>query len=595
MKSLRRLSAVVVVAAIMLFTCAVRAQVLQQIPEQALVVVKINSLSSFSTKFGKLATDLQLVAQVPQLADPLAALQDKLKIQNGVDKNGEAAFAYLDPAVAGGNDDKSVLILLPVSDYKAFIGNFADAKEEGGIATVKFADSEEDAYVANWGKYAVVSPSKEIAALKPTGLKVQGAVTAKEMQSKDVVMLANLAQLKTKLQPQLAKSKEEVLEQVSKGMENNEEAKKYTPAVKALVSQLINVADSFLRDAQSATFGITIGDAGISTTLMAEFEPGSYIGNLAKSAKNSDASMLTGLPAGKYLFFGGSVNDPENVAKVFDDLLGPVTTELKTIGDEKATAINKYVDSLRKYVVATKSQSWGMIAPSGAIGQEPLFQIVSIQSGDPAIMKQSYQDMMATQKELMSAFGVPDDAMKTTTTPNAKTIDGVNFDQTHTDMNVGGPNAAQAENMMKIMYGPEGMNALTGVVGDRLIVGFGANDQTLSQTIAAVKAKEDPVGKMPGVATVNAQLPKSRVVAVHLPLDEVITTIGTYAGAMGMPIQIQLPPDLAPIGFTLSSESTAIRVDSYTSTDLIKALVAQGMQLYMQRMGAGGAGGPGGL
>src|SRR5690242_3486666 len=121
MKSLRRLSTVVVVAAIMLFTCAVRAQVLEQIPEQALVVVKVNSLSSFSTKFGKLATDLQLTAQVPQLADPLAALQEKLKLQNGVDKNGEAAFAYLDPAAAGGNEDKSVLILLPVSDYKAFI------------------------------------------------------------------------------------------------------------------------------------------------------------------------------------------------------------------------------------------------------------------------------------------------------------------------------------------------------------------------------------------------------------------------------------------------------------------------------------------
>jgi hypothetical protein len=269
MKSLRRLSTVVVVAAIMLFTCAVRAQVLQQIPEQALVVVKVNSLSGFSAKLGKLSTDLQLTAQVPQLADPLAALQEKLKLQNGVDKSGEAAFAYLDPSVAGGNDDKSVVVLLPVSDYKAFLGNFADAKEEGGIATAKFPESEEDAFIANWGKYAAISPSKEVASLKPTGLKVQGAVTAKEMQSKDIVMLANFAQLKTKLQPELAKGKEEALEQVSKGMENNEEAKKYTPAVKALVSQLINVADSFLRDAQSATFGITIGDAGISGTLMA--------------------------------------------------------------------------------------------------------------------------------------------------------------------------------------------------------------------------------------------------------------------------------------------------------------------------------------
>jgi hypothetical protein len=82
---------------------------------------------------------------------------------------------------------------------------------------------------------------------------------------------------------------------------------------------------------------------------------------------------------------------------------------------------------------------------------------------------------------------------------------------------------------------------------------------------------------------------------MYIPLDEIATTIGTYAGAMGMPIQIQLPPDLPPIGMTASTDGTAVRIDSYTPTDLIKALVAQGMQLYMQRMGAGGAGGPGGL
>ena len=39
--------------------------------------------------------------------------------------------------------------------------------------------------------------------MKPTGIKVHG-VTADQMASKDVVMLANMAQLKTKLQPALA-------------------------------------------------------------------------------------------------------------------------------------------------------------------------------------------------------------------------------------------------------------------------------------------------------------------------------------------------------------------------------------------------------
>ena len=204
---------------------------------------------------------------------------------------------------------------------------------------------------------------------------------------------------------------------------------------------------------------------------MAEFEPSSYIGSMAKNLKNSDKSMLAGLPAGKYLLFGGAVNDPATVAKVFDDFVSPITAELTKVGGKESEAINKYVGALRKYMTATQGQAFGWVAPTGALGQEPIFQIVSIQSGDPATIKSSYQDMMSTQQELMTAFGAPADSMKVTTTPNAKNIGGVSFDLTHTDMNLGqGPNAAQADNMMKMIYGPEGMNALTGVVGDKLVI-----------------------------------------------------------------------------------------------------------------------------
>src|SRR5438105_1908801 len=107
MKAIRRLFAALVVAAFLFHDLNLQAQVLNQVPEQALVVVKVNNLQGFSVKLGKLCTDLQIVAQLPPLADPLAALQDKLKLQNGLDKAGEAAFAFLDPAVAGGNDDDS--------------------------------------------------------------------------------------------------------------------------------------------------------------------------------------------------------------------------------------------------------------------------------------------------------------------------------------------------------------------------------------------------------------------------------------------------------------------------------------------------------
>lgn len=595
MTLIRRATTLMALVAFLLCSVVVRAQVLDQVPEQAIIVVKVNNLQSVSTKFGKFATDLQLVAQVPPLADPLGALTEKLKITNGLNKDGDGAFALLDPAVAGGDNDNSFLILWPVTDYKAFLANFGEAKEENGISEMTIVDSPKPAYFANWGKYAVMTPSKEIAAMKPTGVKVAGAA-AKEMTSKDVVLLANMAMVKSKLQPMLAQGKEQALDAVKNGM--NGDMEKYGPLAQVVVTQFIGIAEALLRDAQAATYGISFGDNGISSTAMVEFDPASYCGTLASSVKNSDASMLEGIPSGKYLFFGGSVNDPKAMGKAIDDLVTPITTELAKAGGTDTEAITKYIASMRKYVMATQSTAGGLLAPSGAIGQEPIIQMVSVQTGDAATMKSAYQDMLTSQQDLMKSFN-PQAAntMKTTITPNAKTLDTVSFDLVHTEFTLGqGPAAAQADNAMKMIYGPDGMNVLTGTTADKLVIGFGANDQTISDTLTVIKAKDDPMAKLPGVVAVATNLPKSRAMTLYIPLDQIVTTAGNYASAMGMPIQVQLPGDLPPIGVTFSTDGSAMRLDSYTPTDLIKALVAQGMQMYMQHMGGGGGpGGPGGL
>ncbi len=483
-----------------------------------------------------------------------------------------------------------------VTDYKAVLANFGEAKEDNGISEGTIADSPKPAYFASWGKYAVMTPSKEIAAMKPTGVKVAGAATAKEMSSKDVVLLANMPIVKAKLQPMLAQAKEEALDGIKNSLTGDME--KYGPLAQVAVTQFIGVADAILRDAQGATYGITFADNGIGATTMVEFDPASYCGTLSSSMKNSDVSMLEGLPSGKYLFFGGSVSDPAVMSKSIDEFMAPITAELAKAGGNDADSATKYIDAVRKYIMATQGTAGGLLAPSGALGQEPIIQMITVQTGDAAAMKAAYQDMLTSQQDLMKTLNPQTgNAMKTTITPNAKTVDGVNFDLIHTEFTLGqGPAAAQADNAMKMIYGPDGMNVLTGVTADKLVIGFGANDQTLSDTLTVIKAKDDPLAKLPGVAAVAAQLPKSRAMTMYIPLDQIVTTAGNYASAMGMPIQIQLPGDLPPIGVTFSTDGSAMRIDSYTPTDLIKALVAQGMQLYMQRMGGGGGpGGPGGL
>ncbi len=252
------------------------------------------------------------------------------------------------------------------------------------------------------------------------------------MSSKDIVLLANMPMVKAKLQPMLAQGKEQALDTIKNSLTGDME--KYGPLAQVALTQFIGIADALLRDAQGATYGITFADNGIGATAMVEFDPASYCGTVSSTIKNSDASMLEGIPSGKYLFFGGSVTDPAAMSKAIDDLITPITAELTKVGGADADSATKYIAAVRKYVMATQSTAGGLLAPSGALGQEPIIQMLNVQTGDAATMKSAYQEMITSQQDLMKTFNPQaGNTMKTTVTPNAKTVDGVNFDLIHTE------------------------------------------------------------------------------------------------------------------------------------------------------------------
>jgi hypothetical protein len=111
------------IAVLMLVVLGARpaaAQVLDQVPSDALVVLKVKNLQATSTKVAKYCNDLGVAAMVPQLNDPLKALEDHLKVSQGINAGGDLFVAFMNPTGGEGGPDKSIVILFPVSDYKAF-------------------------------------------------------------------------------------------------------------------------------------------------------------------------------------------------------------------------------------------------------------------------------------------------------------------------------------------------------------------------------------------------------------------------------------------------------------------------------------------
>jgi hypothetical protein len=592
----------VAVAMLMTISSAANAQALQQVPADAVVVIKIRNLQDVSTKAAGMMQAMGVANLSPAMADPLAAMQQQTGIANGLDKTGDVVIfmpaSLLDDPDA---EEKPAVMLLPVTDYKAFIGNFPEAQTEGEVSTFKMGENPNDSYAANWGKYAAVSQVKDLVAKKPAnlGLKATG-LAAKELDSKDITMFFNVVPARAKLLPKLKESRPQVIADMKAKMAEDEAQAKYVPLAEAAVNGAMDFAEQLLNETNAATYGINLTNEGINTTSMAEFDPKSKFGQRAASVKGASGSMLTGLPEGKYLLFGGGQLDPKVILDTLNDFLKPIEAELAKLGGD-SKAITDYIAAAKQALAASQSSRFGMVAPAGQLGQEAIFQMINIATGDGKALYEAQKKMFAASDAITALAGQGKVESKLTVTPNAKTVAGVQLDSFQSAVSATGAaeddaQAAQMKQMMAMMYGPNGISGVTGLIDNKtLITVTGGSDELVEKAVTAAKGNQDALSKMAGVVAVNKHLPQNRNLVVYLPLDQMITTGLTYAQQFGMPVQLQLPADLPPIGFTAGTEGSAVRFDAHVPAQLVQSLISAGMQAFMQMQGGQQPGGPGGL
>ena len=588
----RQMPLCVAVSVMTLWVTANQAQVLDLVPSDALVVFRIKNLTEVNDKAAALAKQWGLVEMAPQAADPLGALLESGGITKGIDRNADAAIVLTNGDLDGAQPP--LLILVPVTDYAAFIGNFADAKKEGELdvftMTVKGEKDKEATYAMNWGKYAAIAPIKELLAKKPDGFRPTG-VAAKELAGKDAVTIVNFLVLGPKLDKLLKDKKETILGEVEKNFTKDEKMAKYAPLIKAVVMQGLAMGEEFLADSTSATLSFNLNKEGIAASILADFKGDSYLGKSFAAIKGTDGPMLAGLPDAKYLFFGGGTTAGDEGAKMMADLLKPIEAQLATSGDELKPIV-KMLESVKQMMAANKGQVIGLIAPTGALGASSLIQSVTLTKGDAKVLLAGQQQMLEAQQQLMAL--IPNQPQtKTVFTPNAKTIDGVSFTQFTTEITGNEGTAAQAKQMMTMLYGPAGATGYNAVLDDQhLLTVLGLDDAMIGMAIKAAKENNDSLSKQPNVQMVTRNLPATRLGVFYFDLGQFVTTGTNYAKMMGMPIPVNIKPDLAPIGIAIGTDGPAVREDIFIPADLVEAMVTTTIQLKMM---GGGQGKPGGL
>lgn len=580
-----KVSLIAMLAMSALTATSARANVLDQVPEDALLVLKFKNLDQVSQKVAKVAKTLGLDQQEPKLADPLGALMEESGLSAGLNRGGDLALAFLDPEKTGGNPDRSVVVLVPTSDYKAFLGNFDAPVETAGVTKAKPKKGGEEVFIANWGAYAAVTPNQQILGKKPTGMKLAG-FSAKESDAKDVLMYTNIKAVRGKLLPELKNGREQMLAQIKQGL-NDEGAGKFVPLANAAANTLVNIAEQFLTDAHSGTISLNLTDGGINATVAADFEPTSYIGKMALQTKPAAGSLLAGLPDRKYFFFGGGSSDPEMTGKVIADLLDPVIKEMGAIPE--AAKFATALEAAKKSYATTSGWSIGYVAPTGALGQESVIQQVSVIRGDSKTILEGQRTVMGAMTDFMKMLPQQEgQSVSFEMKPGAKTVAGVQFDAFETKMKFpeDDPQAAQAQQMIALIYGPAGMSGVLGAVDAKTVVAVqGGSDELIADLVTASKANADTLSALAAVRAVSAELPKNRTMEMYLDLGTLVNTGVRYAKGFGLPVNVKMPADLPPIGMSGGADTTAIRVDVHVPTKLLEGIMSAYLQAQKEMQG----------
>lgn len=578
-------------------------QVLEQVPSEAVGVLEVKSLQDTSTKVAKLAKSLGVDQFVPQFADPLAALMDEYGLKQGVDKRGDMAIAFFNPKQPGGARENAAdaggdkkeppaVVLVPTDDYKAFLGNFKDVKDvDNGVSEVHVPKNGEKLYVVNHGKYAVAAMDKALLA-KPVGLKLEGSI-AKEAQAKDVLVYFDVKSLRPLIQQGIKDGKKE-FDNATKNQagQNNPFAAQMTPQLKAVFDQYFKAADEFANDTRSAAISFNLTDTGIGAAAMAQFKKDSHLGKMVAQMQDTDKPLLKGLPQRTYFGFGGTTVTPAFVNQMMTDFAEPLA---KQMGD-KEPEVQKGMHAMKEALVSMKDMSFGYVYPGGAPG-ESIVQMVSVAHGDSKKILDAEKQALPAMNAFMG--------MSTKTkaqidmSPEPKTLDGTQLTE-YTIKFTSDPNDPQAmreQQAISMMYGRNGIKGVMGAPDANTFVSMqGASDKLIADTLASAKEDKDTLSNAANVRMVAEQLPKQRVGEFYLALDNIVNAGIRFAKQNGLPVNIKIPPNLPPIGFSMATEESTGRFDLVVPTQLIQSLTAAGMQAYMQmNQGPGGAGQGGGI
>lgn len=547
-------------------------EVLDRVPASTPVVVSIGNVNAFFAQAEAITGALkQDEAQAGvQMAKAMLSMP-------GINADGSAAIAIT--SLEGMNEEGAeppMVVLMPVSDYAALVGNFGGTGE--GLEMLNIEGNE--VFIQNvGGGYAMVGPQQDVLegfdASEGNAAEHEamlGDVGQRMSDENTVLVIANMDHLREPMMQGWQETSQNMRQMMAMGGQDPEQAE-------ATIDMVDGLMEAFSRDAQRGLMGMSGGDYGFSFEIGASFKGGSELAGTFAQSGNA-AKLVDKLPGGPYL-----------VAYAIDSSAPGIQAMITKMAEMGGEANN--IPGLNPAGFLGKARGMAQsigLNPAGLMGGLFVNTTAVIDSPDAnGLVEMFGEQIKATNGQVASGL-----SMTTTFADAPEQIGGVDAYkwsmQMLPDMNT--PGAMQMQMMMPMLFGPSGgPNGYAAAADENTVVVTYSTSASLLEKAVGAAQNGGELAKNEMVMAQNERLHDEAFGYVYVDmgtiLKAVLPTVAMFAG----PVNVDIPENVTPLAMSMSSSGGGVGIRTVVPADLIELMKETGAAF--EQMG-GGMGGPGG-
>jgi len=550
---------------------------LDRIPAEAAAVLVTKPLEEIDRDVSKLQTATDMI-QLPTPQQLLATLG----LGQGLDMSRSMAIALM-PGDMGAEMPPAVA-LLPVSDYDGMMNALGAAKNEAGLHSMTirtgetlFAKEIEDGYAAVSPMQDLVAAFSGKAGQMAAHRESIGAVGLSVIEESHIALVVKESLLAVAGE-QLDQAIQENMQGMGAMMGGDADQ------MQEQVQKIGDFVKSLLADSRDLVLGTSAGSMGMGFEAVMDFTPGSDSAEMFRGGGDS-ARLLGRLPNQDFIFVSAQDQSSPGMRRLVQTLTGLAPGGVMGGVDFK------------QFAGLINGQASAIYASPGGIMGGLLANTINIYTSDkPDELLAVTKKMMKEGLDLDQAMGgaeAPFD-ISFSVTENDAEIEGVSVDAWSTSFGAGdGQAAMMQQQMMGMLFGPGGLGGYIAAAHGGVYQTLSKNRLLMAGALQAAKDGDSLAGERM-VEQVGDRLPGGRTGEMYIGVRTIMEQAIQAAGMFGMPLNIELPVELPPIGIGIKMSNSAGRATAFIPAPVIKTIgdVANQVQ-QMQMQGPGGMNGDG--